>query len=182
MKNAFTIVELLVVIVVIGILAAITIVSYSGITERAYNAKVISIIDGYDKIFEMYYIDNSTYPDGQVEANDKIICLGEESDYPANSDFASGQCVKSETFGDVYVDEATNDELKSFMSGSVINGSIPTTSLGVEKYRGIFYSVSSGRPPELLYTMNGNADCARGEKNFKAAANITTCVFELENN
>ena len=33
--HGFTIVELLVVIVVIGILASITIVSYSGITQRA---------------------------------------------------------------------------------------------------------------------------------------------------
>jgi prepilin-type N-terminal cleavage/methylation domain-containing protein len=41
-RNGFTIVELLIVIVVIGILAAITIVSFNGITERARIAKAQS--------------------------------------------------------------------------------------------------------------------------------------------
>lgn len=39
-KSGFTIVELLIVIVVIGILAAITVVAYNGIQERTRNAKV----------------------------------------------------------------------------------------------------------------------------------------------
>ena len=41
-EGGFTIVELLVVIVVIGILAAITIVSYTGITARANASKALS--------------------------------------------------------------------------------------------------------------------------------------------
>lgn len=39
-SNGFTIVELLIVIVVIGILAAITIVAYNGIQDRAKNTKI----------------------------------------------------------------------------------------------------------------------------------------------
>ncbi len=39
-QTGFTIVELLIVIVVIGILAAITIVAYNGIQNRAYNVNV----------------------------------------------------------------------------------------------------------------------------------------------
>lgn len=38
-KGGFTVVELLIVIVVIGILTAISIVSYNGITSRAYEAR-----------------------------------------------------------------------------------------------------------------------------------------------
>ena len=41
-QSGFTIVELLIVIVVIGILAAITIVAYNGIQTRAENAKTIN--------------------------------------------------------------------------------------------------------------------------------------------
>lgn len=47
MRNSgFTIVELLIVIVIIGILAAIVIVAYNGITE---NARASSIADGFKK-------------------------------------------------------------------------------------------------------------------------------------
>jgi len=43
-SDAFTIIELLVVIVVIGILAVITIVSYTGISQKANNAAMQSAI------------------------------------------------------------------------------------------------------------------------------------------
>ena len=41
-RQGFTIVELLVVIVVIGVLAAITIVAYNGMQARAYNASLVN--------------------------------------------------------------------------------------------------------------------------------------------
>lgn len=59
---AFTIVELLVVIVVIGILAAITIVSYSGISTRAKIASLQSDLVNSSKLLKMYYVDYGYYP------------------------------------------------------------------------------------------------------------------------
>lgn len=50
----FTIVELLVVIVVIGILAAITIISYTGISQRATVAALISDLDNASKQIKLY--------------------------------------------------------------------------------------------------------------------------------
>ena len=53
-ENAgFTIVELLIVVVVIAILAAITIVSYAGITNKAYDSAVRSDINGFMKKIEL---------------------------------------------------------------------------------------------------------------------------------
>lgn len=60
--KAFTIVELLVVIVVIGILAAITIVSYSGITNRAKIASIQSDLSNSYMQLSMFYVDNGAYP------------------------------------------------------------------------------------------------------------------------
>lgn len=60
--NAFTIVELLVVIVVIGILAAITIVAYSGITGRAVASSLQSDLSNASQQLKMYQITNSAYP------------------------------------------------------------------------------------------------------------------------
>ena len=61
-SRGFTIVELLVVIVVIGILAAITIVSYSGITAKANTASNKSNASSVVNAIEAYYAENSAYP------------------------------------------------------------------------------------------------------------------------
>lgn len=61
-SQGFTIVELLIVIVVIAILAAITVVAYSGIQERARDSQRASDIKTISKALEMYYLDNQSYP------------------------------------------------------------------------------------------------------------------------
>lgn len=68
-QSAFTIVELLVVIVVIGILAAITIVSYVGVQSKATAASLTSDLDNASKILAMDQVTNSTYPAVLTDAN-----------------------------------------------------------------------------------------------------------------
>ena len=61
-SNGFTIVELLVVIVVIGILAAITIVSYTGISSKATASALQSDLASAKKQLSLYYVDHGAYP------------------------------------------------------------------------------------------------------------------------
>lgn len=61
-QRAFTIVELLIVIVVIGILAAITIVAYNGVQSRARDAERQTEMKTIEKALEMYNADNGGYP------------------------------------------------------------------------------------------------------------------------
>lgn len=61
-QRGFTIVELLIVIVIIGILAAITIVAYNGIQERANFGKSQSDLSALNKAIQLYYADNGNYP------------------------------------------------------------------------------------------------------------------------
>ena len=60
--TGFTIVELLIVIVVIGILAAITIVAFNGIQNRGKTSSAQSAATGVDKKAEAYNADKGTYP------------------------------------------------------------------------------------------------------------------------
>lgn len=61
-QSGFTIVELLIVIVVIGILATITIVAYSGIQVRARDTTRIDKVKNIAKAIDLYYVDNGRYP------------------------------------------------------------------------------------------------------------------------
>lgn len=65
--SGFTIVELLIVIVVIGILAAITIVSYTGITQKANTTKAQTNAVAVQKVAEAFNADNGYYPLNQAE-------------------------------------------------------------------------------------------------------------------
>lgn len=66
-KSGFTIVELLIVIVVIGILAAITIVAYNGIQRRAQISTAQSELSKIDKAIRMSEADKSRYPTNAAE-------------------------------------------------------------------------------------------------------------------
>jgi len=60
--NGFTIVELLIVIVVIAILAAISVIAYNGIQSRARDNDRINDMNVIKKSLALFYIDNGYYP------------------------------------------------------------------------------------------------------------------------
>ncbi len=60
--RGFTIVELLIVVVVIAILAAITIVAFNGIQQRAVSSALQSDLSSAVKKLKLYQIDNNYYP------------------------------------------------------------------------------------------------------------------------
>lgn len=70
-RAGFTIVELLIVIVVIGILAAITIIAFNGVQSRAKTATLQSDIENSAKSLAAFKLSSSTdsYPANLTEAN-----------------------------------------------------------------------------------------------------------------
>lgn len=61
-QKGFTIVELLIVIIVIAIIAAITLVAYNGVQMRAENTKTLAAVDQYSKALQLYKTNTGDYP------------------------------------------------------------------------------------------------------------------------
>ncbi len=80
-EHGFTIVELLIVVVVIAILAAITIVSYNGITEQSRRSQFLTGVNTYIKTLRAHEAANGDYP--AVNG-----CLG--ANYPSNACWMAG--------------------------------------------------------------------------------------------
>lgn len=72
--TGFTVVELLIVIVVIAILAAVTIVAFNGVQSRSRDAARIAKIKSIAKAIELYKIDNGRYPQIQDGSGTESVC------------------------------------------------------------------------------------------------------------
>ena len=112
-KSAFTIVELLIVIVIIAILAAITIVAYNGIQDRSVNATSKSIANQVEKLVRSYVAVNSSYPyTGRTCAVDSGCYFGGalavNASFRANiatvGNLPSGLYTWNTTYGGVFFD------------------------------------------------------------------------------
>lgn len=110
-QRGFTIVELLIVIVVIGILAAITIVAYNGITNRAKVTTIQSDLSNATNSLESYKIGTSTTD--QYPANSSIAYLksspGTNFTYIVSNTLSpSGYCLIADNNGTRYYSTNTN--------------------------------------------------------------------------
>lgn len=78
-NKGFTIVELLIVVVVIAILAAITVVAYTGIQNRTHDSVIQSDLKTIAKKFEAYKVDNGVYPVGDSQLQSTGIRVSKTS-------------------------------------------------------------------------------------------------------
>ena len=60
--SGFTIVELLIVIIVIGVLASISVVAFNGVRAQALESEKKSKLSQIQKALELYKVSNGTYP------------------------------------------------------------------------------------------------------------------------
>ncbi len=164
--RGFTIVELLIVVVVIGILAAISIVWYNGVTERAEYTKIADTVIKYKDALALYRIENKHYP---LAGSSTTVgfCLGEG--YPNYDDDPEGDCIYDYDFEAFNFNEESsmNAALKPFMpemptiqkDGFVKDG---------HRFNGLMYmydpairvdDVWAGRSIIFYYLKGVNQDC-----------------------
>lgn len=116
----FTIVELLIVIVVIGILAAITIVAYTGIQNRAHDTTVKSDLSSLARKLELYRVDDpaNLYPQTLADLNSINFKLTKRS-YDTN-------------LNNVYYITSTSDSIYAFGVRSKSGNGFALTNSGVQ--------------------------------------------------
>jgi len=126
---AFTIVELLIVVVVVAILATITVVSYNGITARTKEASIKSDVVSAKKMMEVFKITNNRYPESSSEAALKPSG-GISSDYTPY-DGGAGYCAHFASGSlNYYVTSATDPKegVCDTVTNIITNPSLETAS------------------------------------------------------
>jgi general secretion pathway protein G len=71
-RSAFTLIELLLVLVILGILAAIVVPKFSGRTEQARVAAGQTQINTFGTVLDAFEVDNGYYPKGKNGLNDLV--------------------------------------------------------------------------------------------------------------
>ncbi len=158
-RRGFTIVELLIVIVVIGILAAITIVAYNGVQQRARNSATSAAAKAYYSIFLQYVTQNSQLPPSQ--GSNTNWCLA----HPVN------QCVNAagsvNWSRDTTVLEPALQTITPTLPVPAITSATATTvdpNMGYIPFRGGTASptLDGNNSAFLIYILEGTTSCPVG--------------------
>lgn len=164
--KGFTIVELLIVVVIIAILAAITLMTYNGVQQRATNAAITDAASKTYRLLLAYMSTNGTVP------------------------YTGGACGTVDSGCATNTVWSTNATFNSNMSSI---GTVPrTVPVSGSDHYGILYYYSASRmvdgvprPVAILYWLNGTAQ-ACGLSGLLADPNaasttITTAAYTAAN-
>lgn len=148
-RRGFTIVELLIVIVVIAIIAAITIVAYTGIQTRAENTKTFSGVETYVKALKLYASENSAFP-----INVSYPCLGNAAETCGAS---PSTCwgVGSVTGQAGFVTNVT----KYINTMPELSQQAPKCDAAGDVAKGGFYYSGDGQTAWVYYFLRGDVSC-----------------------
>jgi prepilin-type N-terminal cleavage/methylation domain-containing protein len=142
-ERGFTIVELLIVIVVIGILAAITIVAYNGVTARANTTSAQANATNLAKKIEAYNAENAGYP--------KTLSLITASTASSSSFYVAASSLQLSTSA-LAAAPATNSTLVYNTCGTTGTTTAPANWAAITAVTGVivnYWSYTSSTSPSV---------------------------------
>lgn len=146
-ERGFSIVELLIVIVIIGILTTLVTIAYNDIQRRATNASIVAGVQAYSKAFALYATDNKAYPNAQA-------CLG--ANYP------SDRCAQDAAGPVGTVNVTTDAQIAPYLSSSkpTLTKRMIVYSSGPNYRAGLYFSAG---PYRFTYYLEGTGQkCLSG--------------------
>ena len=161
-QSGFTIVELLVVIIVIAILAAVTIVAFNGAQQRARDANIVATANQIEKSIMLWYQDVGVLP-----------AAGYGSTGAVSGDSCPGNTTSSGGFFQSGTYLCTMQDLlkaRGYLTKN-LNASLPkNTTLGSSSTVFMFYNCGANRYILLWSLENPSADDTAG-----LTSDLTTC-------
>jgi prepilin-type N-terminal cleavage/methylation domain-containing protein len=168
----FTIVELLIVIIVIAILAAITLVAFNGVQAKAENTKTLNAVETYIKAIKLYATERGSLP---IHTN--WPCLG------GTSEICGASSTACWGVGYVGGQAAFTSDIKSYINTTpVLSQQSMACNPAGDVVKGGFYYSSDGQTGWVYYFLRGNVSCgntAGGLLSRNQSQDATYCVITL---
>ena len=174
-QHGFTIVELLIVIVVIAILAAITIVAYNGIQQRANNSAIITGVNQTVKAISSYIAANNTYP------STSVTCLVPSAACTAGGTAVATNQTVIDSIQTIATLPKTVPSARPEYTGIVYNYGSTRTFNGQSQPVILYYSlIGESQPCGVSNTTNSGGTTMVSGNSAVSANGSTTCVVSIQ--
>lgn len=157
LSKGFTIVELLIVIVIIGILASLVIVAYNGIQQRTNNTTTLTAVAAHIKALRQYAVDNGTWPPNSVS---HYPCVGDQYNTGGCGQLP-GTCMIAGASCNTAMNTQYNTDIRPYYgNGDITTPSLQEITYSGTQYRGAWaHATSVSGSISVRYFLAGNESC-----------------------